>query len=181
MAASPSGGSEKKPWSLQASFEAVDQYMKGVGAKFANLLDFKQTPSDKEPKTLYATLAGSSLIPAIAARSTNSTLQFGFRSGLGTVFSNLVCITPAANDRKEIAARFPFLVATRGESARYIRYQPLWPPPLGWHYELRLSSPMLAEAREVILSTGQRECLLQEEELPRTLPPRANNGMFCRG
>lgn len=88
MAGSPSGGDGKKPWSFQSSFEAIDSYMKGVGAKFANLLDFRQNPSDKEPKTLYATLAGSSLIPAIAARSTNSTLQFGHRSGLGTVFSN---------------------------------------------------------------------------------------------
>lgn len=146
MASSLSGGDGKKHWTLQSSFEAIDSYMKGIGAKFTNLLDFRQAPGDKEPKTLYATLAGSSLIPAIAARSTSATLQFGHRSGLGTVFSNLAYITPGGNDRTEIASRFPFLVATRGESARYLRYQPIWPTPLGTHYDLRLASPMSAEA-----------------------------------
>ena len=95
---------------------------------------------------LYATLAATSLIPALAARATNSTLQVGFRSGIGSIFYNLAFIQPGSNDREEVASRFPFLVATRAESARFVRYQPVSPPPLGTQYEMRLSPPMAAEA-----------------------------------
>lgn len=146
MASSQGKGDGKRTWTLQSSFEAVDNYMRGIGARFSNLLDFRQAPGEKEPKTLYAVLAGPSLAPAIAARAQGSTLQFGFRSGVGTVFANLPFVSPGTNDRAEVAGRFPFLVATRGESARYLRYQPIYPPPLGTHYDLRLAAPMAAEA-----------------------------------
>ena len=159
--ASPSGGKNHgKGWTLQSSLEAVDNFMKGIGAKFTNLVDFRQAPSEKEPKTLYSLLAGTSLLPSIAARARDATMQFSFRSGIGSVLTNLPYILPGSGDRIEVAARFPFILATRGESARYLQYQPIWPPPLGTHCSQRLWQPKRCKDHTQFMA--QKEFLLEE-------------------
>lgn len=141
----PKSGAEKKT-SMQASLDAIDQHLNGAGASFTNLLDFRQKPSDTEPKKLYKAFAASSLIPAIAARSAGACVQFAFRSGIGFLRHVLAYVQPGSNDREEVDTKFPYIIATRAESARYVRYHPEWPPPLGTHFELRLANPKLGNS-----------------------------------